>query len=179
MRFRQHERQEQRGTREKASTRMTPASDPVPVIRPGSQVRLHLSIQLSDGTQVLSTFEEDPLAIRLGDGNLTPGTEELLLGMEEGADRALLAKGEDLFGPWSADKVQWLAVTAFPQGVPPAGSLMAFDLPGRTETLGLIGEIRPNQVEVDFNHPLSRRVVRLRFQILEVADSRRESEPPE
>lgn len=163
---------ENHGTLETELTRLSsehPNSDQKLVIRPGCQVRLHLSLQLSDGTPVLSTFEEDPLEISLGDGTLTPGTEHLLLGKAAGAQGALLAKGEDLFGPWSPDKVHWLSVSAFPQAVPPAGSLIAFDLPDRTETLGLIREVRQDQVEVDFNHPLSRGVLRLRFQILAVS----------
>ncbi|MFZ1575657.1 MAG: peptidylprolyl isomerase [Chromatiaceae bacterium] len=141
-----------------------------PSIRSGSRVRLHLSIHLSDGTEALSTFDEPPLELTLGDGTLTPGTEYPLLGLTAGAEVEQIADGNHLFGHWSEDNLHWLAKTKFPDTVPQPGSLVAFATPDGVETPGIVKDIRGDQVRVDFNHPLSGRVLRLCYQILAVAD---------
>lgn len=156
-------------------TATPPPSPPIPSnsqpsIRSGSWVRLHLSIHLGDGTEALSTFGESPLELTLGDGTLTPGTEHNLLGLIAGAEVDRLADGNQLFGQWSKDNLHWLAKTEFPDAVPQPGSLVAFATPEGVETPGIIKDIQGDQVQVDFNHPLSGRVLRLRYQILAVAD---------
>jgi FKBP-type peptidyl-prolyl cis-trans isomerase SlpA len=141
-----------------------------PVIRRGSPVRLHMAIHLPDGTEALSTFGEEPLDLTLGDGTLTAATEDLLLGLEGGAREQIIADGSDLFGPWTEDKLHWLASDAFPNGVPEVGTLAAFDTPGGAETAGLIREVEGSRILVDFNHPLSGRALRIQVEILEVRD---------
>ena len=147
-----------------------PTSDRKPSIRPGSRVRLHLAIHLGDGTEALSTFGESPLELTLGDGTLTPGTEQLLLGLTAGGEAEHIADGNLLFGPWREDNLHWLAKTEFPDTLPQPGSLVAFATPDRADTPGIVKEIQGDQVRVDFNHPLSGRVLRLRYQVLAVAD---------
>ncbi len=141
-----------------------------PGIRSDSQVRLHLSIHLGDGTEVLSTFGEIPLELTLGDGTLTTGTEYPLLGLTAGTEFEQIADGNDLFGRWSHDNLYWLAKTEFPDPVPEPGSLIAFATPDGVETAGIVRVIQGEKVQVDFNHPLSGRVLRLRYHILAVAD---------
>ena len=60
-------------------------------ILPGSQVTLHLAIRLEDGTEALSTFDEDPVELQMGDGTLQPGLELALYGLKAG-DRQTLAR---------------------------------------------------------------------------------------
>jgi FKBP-type peptidyl-prolyl cis-trans isomerase SlpA len=141
-----------------------------PLIRPCSWIRLHLSIHLSDGTEALSTFGEDPLELTLGDGTLTAGTEALLLGLGPGAQEEFLANGNALFGDWSEEMLHWLDQGSFPGEVPVPGSLIAFTTPDGTETAGIVQQWAGDRVQVDFNHPLSGRALRLRIQILAVAE---------
>lgn len=138
------------------------------VIQPGSRIRLHLAIHLSDGTEALSTFAEEPLDFALGDGTLTPGTEALLLGQTAGAAQERLVSGNDLFETWLEAKLHWLPVEDFPGGVPDPGSLVAFAGPSGEEIPAIIKKVQDKRILVDFNHPLSGRILRLRYHILEV-----------
>ena len=138
------------------------------VIQPGSHIRMHLAIHLSDGTEALSTFAEEPLAFTLGDRTLTPGNEALLLGQAAGAPQEHLVSGNDLFEAWEEAKLHWLAAEDFPGGVPAAGSLVAFAGPEGEEIAAIVKEVQGHRLLVDFNHPLSGRLLRLRYQILEV-----------
>ena len=60
-------------------------ADPGAEIVRGSLVELHLALTLGDGTEALSTFDEAPLRLRIGDGTLDPGLEEPLLGLGAGS----------------------------------------------------------------------------------------------
>ena len=136
---------------------------------PGCELRLHLEIRLPDGTQALSTFDEEPLAVRLGDGALAPGLEQILLGLAEGSQIDLLADGSDLYGPRDEAKVHWMARSEFPADIDPVpGQVLAFDSPGGHETAGVVLRVDGERVQVDFNHPLSGRSLQIRAQLLAV-----------
>jgi FKBP-type peptidyl-prolyl cis-trans isomerase SlpA len=134
-----------------------------PIIGPGSRITLHLEIRLPDGTKALSTWGEDPLAITLGDGALTPGLEALLAGLTAGAEEV---SGDDLYGPRDPDNIHWLPLADFPpsQATEP-GQVVAFDTPGGHELAGVVLEVDADRVCVDLNHPLSGKPLDIRVQI--------------
>jgi len=135
-------------------------------------VWLHLEIRLDDGTEALSTFGDEPLDLRLGDGTLAPGLEGLLLGLGPGAVEDLHAHGDQLYGPRLEEKIHWLQQDRFPPGLTPSpGQVIAFEAPGGQETAGQVLELRGDRVRVDFNHPLSGRALQIRVEILAVEDS--------
>lgn len=51
-------------------------------IGPGTQVTLHFALELEDGSVVDSNFDREPVTFVMGDGNLLPGFEEALLGLQ-------------------------------------------------------------------------------------------------
>ncbi len=138
-------------------------------IGPRSRVTLHLSITLEDGTEALSSFDAEPISFRLGDGTLAPGLESLLLGLPVGTDTVVLAEGAAVYGPADPALVQDLPRTDLPTDFEPTpGQVIAFDTPGGQETPGTVVAVSAEQVRVDFNHPLARRGLRLRVQVLAV-----------
>lgn len=135
----------------------------------GSMCVLHLEIRLPDGTLALSTRGEAPLSLTLGDGTLTPGLEDLLLGLTTGQSARLLAHGNDLYGPHDPEAIHWLPLADFPPGQATApGQIVAFGTPGGHELAGLVLEVAGDQVRVDLNHPLSGRPLDIEVEILAV-----------
>ena len=140
-----------------------------PGIQPGSRVRLHLEILLADGTPALSSLGEEPMELTLGDGTLAPGLEDLLMGLDAGADERILADGSELYGPRDETKTHWLPRSDFPPRLAlNRGHVIAFDAPGGQEVAGILVETEPDRVRVDFNHPLAGRSLQIRAQILSV-----------
>jgi len=138
-------------------------------ISTGSHVRLHLAITLEDGTEVLSSFDGEPLELRIGDGTLAPGIEEILLGLSPGPEQQILADGAALFGPPDPDNVHLIPTDDLPdnfQAEP--GQVIAFAAPGGQETPGTVVAVESTGLRVDFNHPLSRRGLRLRVRVLDI-----------
>jgi FKBP-type peptidyl-prolyl cis-trans isomerase SlpA len=139
-------------------------------IGPQSRVTLHLSLTLEDGTEVLSTFDDEPLSFTMGDGTLAPGLEEMLLDLPPGADTRLLAKGAAVFGAPDPDLVHELPVSDLPANfAAEPGQVIAFAAPGGQETPGTVLAVTDEHVRVDFNHPLARRGLHARVQVLTVS----------
>jgi FKBP-type peptidyl-prolyl cis-trans isomerase SlpA len=131
-----------------------------------SRVTLHLSLTLDDGTEVLSSFGGEPLSFTMGDGTLAPGLEEMLLDLPEGADTQLLADGAAVFGPIDPGLIHDLPTADLPADfTAEAGQVIAFDTPGGQETAGTILAVADDHVRVDFNHPLSRRGLRMHVRV--------------
>lgn len=146
-------------------------SGATPRIQTGSRVRLHLEILLSDGTLALSSFDEDALDLTVGDGTLVPALEDLLMGLQSGADERILADGSGLYGPREESKIHWLPRSDFqPELDLVPGQVIAFETPGGQELAGILVETDADRVRVDFNHPLAGRSLQIRANIISVSD---------
>lgn len=140
-----------------------------PAIQPGAKVRLHLEIRLQDGTVALSTFGEEPLSFRVGDGTLAPELEGLVSGLTAGSETRFLVDGSDLYGQRVAEKIHWMERSEFPEDMDLGpGSVVAFDTPGGQEMGGIVLALNADSVQVDFNHPLAGRSLQIHTRVLEV-----------
>lgn len=138
-------------------------------VSPGRQVCLHLAVYLEDGTEVLSSFGDEPMRFRIGDGTLAPGFESLLIDLEPGADEQMLADGSELFGAHDAGLVHRVQLSDLPEGyAPEPGQVIQFQTPGGQETPGTIISVDETEVEIDFNHPLAHRGLRIHAQVIQV-----------
>ena len=138
-------------------------------ILPGSAVTLHLRILLEDGSEVLSTFGEEPVSLVMGDGTLQPGLELALYGLKPGDTQTLNLMPDQAYGPRNPALIQHLPRSDFDTDFEPeSGQVIAFQLPDGEETAGIVLEVGEGQVEVDFNHPLAGHEITFGVEILDV-----------
>ncbi len=142
---------------------------PAGAITHGSRVEMHYAMSLPDGTEVVSTFDEQPLQFTVGDGTLARPLELAVYGLSVGADQSLLVSGDDVFSPRDAAKIQPIPLSEFPEGVSAEPeTLVGFVTPAGDEIAGVVLERNGDSVRVDFNHPLSGREFHFRVKILQV-----------
>jgi len=79
-------------------------------VQADSFLTLHYSIALENGTEVVSTFEEKPATLLLGQGQLVPTLEQALLGMAEGERTLYRLAPEQAFGPRNPELLQWVSL---------------------------------------------------------------------
>ncbi|MDJ0738165.1 MAG: FKBP-type peptidyl-prolyl cis-trans isomerase [Gammaproteobacteria bacterium] len=140
-----------------------------PQILPGSRVTLHLSIRLEDGTEALSTFDEEPVTLTLGDGTLQPGLELAIYGLSAGDRQTLNLLPEQAYGLRDPALIQQMPMTDFGgEFVPEVGQIIAFAMPNDEEAAGTVLSVDEGQVEVDFNHPLAGHQIAFTVEILTV-----------
>ncbi|WP_207061720.1 peptidylprolyl isomerase [Motiliproteus sp. SC1-56] len=124
-------------------------------IGPGARVTLHFSLELEDGRAVDSTREGQPATFEVGDGNLLPGFEQALFGLQSGDKRRLRILPEQGFGQPNPSNVQWVGRDRFNGMELEPGLVISFADGARGELPGVVKSLHEEQVEVDFNHPLA------------------------
>ena len=142
-------------------------------IQMGSAVKLHFALLMPGGEEIDTTRRGSPASLVLGDGNLLPGFEAVLVGLQEGDDVQLIVLAEDAFGARNEANIRVLAKSTFAQmdseeGLEP-GLVVSFQAPDG-ELPGVVLDVYEDTVKVDFNHPLSGKDITFDVSILAVED---------
>ena len=135
-----------------------------------SRVTLHFSLALANGDEIDSTRGGDPATFEMGDGSLLPGFERALLGLEVGDDAQLIIEPDRAFGIHREENVRRLAIDKFADLQLEPGLMVSFAAPDG-ELPGVVLEINPPWVVIDFNHPLAGRVITFAVSILFVEEA--------
>lgn len=135
----------------------------------GSKVCLHFALKLEDGQIIDSTFDAEPAALIVGDGNLPEAFEAFLTGLSVGARETFTVTPEKAFGQHNPNNVQRMKRSDFAADMPIApGLVVSFADAQNAELPGVIASVEGNWVEVDFNHPLAGHTLQFEVEILEV-----------
>lgn len=138
-------------------------------IGPGTQVTLHFSLSLEDGSVVDSNFDAAPVTFAIGDGNLLAGFEEVLFGLQAGDEREFIIPPEKAFGPYNPQNIQEFPRKQFPADVELIeGLVLSFADAQHNELPGVVQEFDETTVTVDFNHPLAGRDIEFKVRIIDV-----------
>lgn len=138
-------------------------------IGPGSEVLMHFTLSLADGTVADSTRDGEPLRFVMGDGTLIEGLELVLYGLKVGDRQCLSIEPRDAFGFPNEENIHTMPRSEFPADMQlEPGLIVGFTTPSGEEVPGAIQEIKGDEVVVDFNHPLAGHEVIFDVEILEV-----------
>lgn len=133
---------------------------------------MHFSLALENGTQAISTFDEEPLEFSMGDGTLQPGLELGLFGLRPGDEQTLTLTPDQAYGWHDEQMIHPMSLSDFDGKIKPEpGQLVAFSTAEGDEAPGIVLSVEDDQVEVDFNHPLAGHNVVYRVEILAVEDA--------
>jgi FKBP-type peptidyl-prolyl cis-trans isomerase SlpA len=137
-------------------------------IEQGTKVKLHFSLALEDGSLIDSNFDKQPASFIIGDGNLLPGFESAILGLESGQKREFTIPPENAFGQHNPQNVQDVDRTNFAEDKLEIGAVFSFQN-GDGELPGVIIGIEGEKVMIDFNHPLAGQSILFKVEILQIS----------
>ena len=153
------------------------------IVQAGSFLTLHYRLAGPQGT-LINTFEDKPATLSLGSGELSPGMEEVLMGLEEGVRKTFELAPGVAFGERNPDMQQWVARKLLAQlgaaqehYVP--GDVVQFPTPdGQSSYAGAVvavqgdGAAQDAQADAavlfDFNHPLAGQAVSFEVKVIAV-----------
>lgn len=141
----------------------------MPRVQPDSYLTLHYRLSDARGVDAVNTFGLTPATLTLGQGQLSPALERLLVGLEEGAHARFDLPAGVAFGARSPELQRWVSGAEVararerPGPQPQAGDVLRLLLPtaadGGTSRLltALVREVDAAQdrLLLDFNHPLA------------------------
>ncbi|GGB92299.1 FKBP-type peptidyl-prolyl cis-trans isomerase [Pseudoduganella buxea] len=143
------------------------------VVTASAYLTLHYRLAAPDGTDIVSTFNGNPATLMLGQGQLAPVLEELLIGLPEGTHKTFDLEPGVAFGPRNPELIQLVTrATLDENSVPGAeykvGDLVDFAAPGGGRFAGILRELRDDAALFDFNHPLAGQPVRFEVNLISV-----------
>jgi FKBP-type peptidyl-prolyl cis-trans isomerase SlpA len=141
-------------------------------VQPGSFLTLHYRLSGPAG-DIINTFGGKPATLTLGTGELAPGVEQALIGLEEGVHTTLqLPAGA--YGERNPAMQQWLARKELRELGDPdehyaVGDVVQFPTPDRKASFGgVVLQLGEEAVLFDFNHPLAGQPVTFEVQLIGV-----------
>jgi FKBP-type peptidyl-prolyl cis-trans isomerase SlpA len=144
----------------------------LPRVQAGSFLTLHYRLSGPAG-DIINTFGNKPATLSLGTGELAPGVEQALLGLEEGVHTTLqLPAGA--YGERNPAMQQWLARKELRELGDPGeeyevGDVVQFPTPDRKASFGgVVLQLGEEAVLFDFNHPLAGQPVTFEVQLIGV-----------
>ncbi len=134
-----------------------------------SLVTLHYRLGLTDDAVLEDSFDEEPMTVQLGKGDMAEGLELALLGLRTG-DEQTIDIGPDLaFGHIDETMFHALPRSEFdPDLELQEGLIIEFSTPEGNSLPGTIIAYNDNEVRFDLNHPLAGQTVRYSVKILDV-----------
>jgi FKBP-type peptidyl-prolyl cis-trans isomerase 2 len=123
----------------------------------GDTVRVHYCGRLQDGTEFDVSFDREPLQFTIGGGQVIPGFEEAVVGMNPGDSKTTELPVEKAFGPHRDDMVAVVAKSQFADWdlEPSVGERVPIPQSDGSPIDVTVTEVTESEVIVDANHPLA------------------------
>ena len=87
-------------------------------VKPGDTVRLHYTGKLDDGTEFDSSAGRDPLEFTVGSGQIIPGLDQAVSGMEVGESKTVTVPPEQAYGDHDPARQQSVPRDQIPDHIP-------------------------------------------------------------
>ncbi|HEA52344.1 hypothetical protein LCGC14_0943760 [marine sediment metagenome] len=134
-----------------------------------TRVTLHFALKSENGDVIDSNFEKGAATLEIGDDSLPEGFEGYLLGMKAGDRASYQVPPEKAFGQRNPNNVQTFKRHEFSADmVLDPGVMISFADARQQELPGVVSRVQGDDVEVDFNHPLSGRTLTFDVEIIDV-----------
>jgi len=122
----------------------------------GDQVKVHYTGRLDDGSVFDSSEGRDPLPFQLGQGQVVPGFEKAVMGMELGEKKTVTFPSEEAYGP----RLEQLTFTVprenLPEGYDPTeGEMLRMETRDGRQMDVVVTGANEETVTLDGNHPLA------------------------
>ena len=136
----------------------------------GDTVRVHYRGKLQDGSVFDETFDHEPLRFTIGGGQLIPGFEEAVVGMEPGDSKTAELPVEKAFGPYLEERVVEVPKNKFARWDPQpiVGERVPILQPDGSPIDVIVTEVTESKVTMDFNHPFAGKDLTIDIKLLEI-----------
>ena len=143
----------------------------IPVVSDAAYLTLHYRLASMDDQDIVTTFQDHPATLQLGNGQLAPFLESCLIGLPEGVHQTFELSPEQAFGPRNPDLVQRVSQATLQENSPEdaqyaIGDLVEFAAPGGGRFAGVLRAIDDDGALFDFNHPLAGQSLKFEVKII-------------
>ena len=136
----------------------------------GDTVMVHYRGKLQDGSVFDDSFDREPLQFTIGGGQVIPGLEEAVVGMNPGDSKTAEVPVEEGFGPYREDMVVVVDKSQFAHldEEPAVGERVPIPQPNGPPIEVTVANVTESEVTVDANHPLAGEDLTIDIELIDI-----------
>jgi peptidylprolyl isomerase len=139
-------------------------------VKTGDTVRIHYTGTLTDGTTFDSSQGRDPLEFTVGSGQIIPGLDKAIPGMEVGDKKTVQVPAEDAYGETNPEARQDVPRAEIPDDIPlDLGTQLQVQAQGGQVLPVTVVAVTEEVVTLDANHPLAGKDLTFDIELVEIA----------
>jgi len=122
----------------------------------GDTVRVHYTGTLTDGSTFDTSEGREPLEFTAGGGQVIPGFDQAIAGMEPGDTKTVEIPADEAYGPQREEMMLRVTPDQFPEDMDPqVGQELQLSQPDGQSVVVRVVDIAEDSVTLDANHPLA------------------------
>ncbi len=135
----------------------------------GDRVKVHYTGKLGDGKVFDSSVEREPLEVNLGEGQVIPGFENAIVGMNTGESKTVEIPVAQAYGPRNEELVVEVTRDGIPPDVNPnVGEILHVQQPDGQQHRVTVAATSDTTLTLDGNHPLAGQDLTFEIELVEI-----------
>jgi FKBP-type peptidyl-prolyl cis-trans isomerase 2 len=134
----------------------------------GDTVRVHYVGTLDNGDRFDASVGGDPLEFTLGSGQVIPGFEEAITGMEIGETKQVRIPAEQAYGPYRDEMVLAIPRDQLPDDVELEAGQQVQMQQGDYTFIAVVEDVSDSGVTFNANHPLAGEALNFDLKLMEI-----------
>ena len=136
------------------------------MIEKGSKVKVHYTGKFEDNNIFDTSKDKEPLEFTVGEGQLIPGFEQGVVGLNSGDKKTVELEPEQAYGPVRDELINEVPMEKLPEGVKQGQMLQAQTEQGAMNVM--VTEVKEKTATVDANHPLAGKKLIFDLEVMEI-----------
>jgi len=142
-------------------------------VKDGSNVKVHYTGKLTDGTVFDSSEGREPLAFTIGAGMMIPGFEKGVMDMAVNEEKIINILPEDAYGEIREDMVAEVPKSQLPTDMEvEKGQDLMSQTPDGQQMVVKVVDVKDDSIVVDANHALAGKELVFDIKIVEVTEGK-------
>lgn len=138
-------------------------------VKQGDEVKVNYTGRLDDGTVFDSSEGREPLAFTVGNGQVIPGFDAAVDGMEIGDSKTITIPCAEAYGPYREDMVLKVPREQLPEGLDPeVGQQLQMGQSQEDMLIVSVTEVAAESITLDANHPLAGKDLTFDVELVEI-----------
>ncbi len=138
-------------------------------IKSGDKVKVHYTGTLEDGSVFDTSKQREPLEFEVGSGQLIPGFEKAVLGLQPGDSTTVKIPSEQAYGESRPEMVVKVEREKVPSDISPeVGMQLQVQQPNGQPLPVVIADVDDSHITLDANHPLAGKDLTFEIELISV-----------
>jgi len=139
-------------------------------------VKVHYTGILADGTTFDTSVGSEPLEFTLGQGQMIPGFEQAIIGMQVGETKTFTIPTDQAYGPYRDDMIFEVARDELPADIDPrVGMQLQMNQGDGGIMIVTITDVSETTIKIDANHPLAGQDLTFDIELVDIGKSQSSS----